>query len=48
MKHETLVQKDRDYVWHPFTQMGMYNQQDPIIIEKGKEAICMIREVASI
>ncbi|EGQ3667723.1 adenosylmethionine--8-amino-7-oxononanoate transaminase [Staphylococcus pseudintermedius] len=36
MKHETLVQKDRDYVWHPFTQMGMYNQQDPIIIEKGK------------
>ncbi|PNZ34009.1 adenosylmethionine--8-amino-7-oxononanoate transaminase [Staphylococcus lutrae] len=36
MKHDILVQKDRDYVWHPFTQMGMYHQQDPIIIEKGK------------
>lgn len=36
MKHQTLVDKNLEYVWHPFTQMGVYRQQDPIIIEKGK------------
>ncbi|REB90720.1 adenosylmethionine--8-amino-7-oxononanoate transaminase, partial [Staphylococcus pseudintermedius] len=36
MKHETFVQKDRDYVRHPLTQMGMFNPTGPIIIEKGK------------
>ena len=36
MKHQTLVDKNLEYVWHPFTQMGVYRQKDPIIIEKGK------------
>lgn len=28
--------KDSEYVWHPFTQMGVYTKDNPIIIEKGK------------
>ncbi|WP_105994979.1 adenosylmethionine--8-amino-7-oxononanoate transaminase [Staphylococcus agnetis] len=36
MKHQTLVDKNLEFVWHPFTQMGVYRQHDPIIIEKGK------------
>lgn len=35
-KHEDLVNKNLEYVWHPFTQMGIYSKHDPIIIEKGK------------
>ena len=26
---------DRQYVWHPFTQMQEWEQEDPLIIEKG-------------
>lgn len=35
MNKKTLVQEDHDYVWHPFTQMGMYSESEPIIIERG-------------
>lgn len=28
--------KDSKYVWHPFTQMGVYTKDEPIIIEKGQ------------
>jgi len=31
-----LVKWDRDHVWHPFTQMQEWEQEDPIIIEKAK------------
>ncbi|MCU5746306.1 adenosylmethionine--8-amino-7-oxononanoate transaminase [Staphylococcus sp. SQ8-PEA] len=34
-KHNELVDKNLEYVWHPFTQMGVYAQHDPIIIQKG-------------
>jgi adenosylmethionine-8-amino-7-oxononanoate aminotransferase len=27
---------DRQYVWHPFTQMQEWDQEEPIIIERGK------------
>lgn len=27
--------KDSEYVWHPFTQMGVYTKNEPIIIERG-------------
>ncbi|PTI43399.1 adenosylmethionine--8-amino-7-oxononanoate transaminase [Staphylococcus succinus] len=36
MNNHDLVNKDLAYVWHPFTQMGVYSKTDPIIIEKGK------------
>ena len=31
-----LNHKDAQYVWHPFTQMGVYAKNDNIIIEKGR------------
>ena len=31
----TLSKWDRQYVWHPFTQMQEWEQEDPLIIEKG-------------
>ena len=33
---QQLKQKDSEYVWHPFTQMGVYSKEEAIIIEKGK------------
>ena len=27
---------DRQYLWHPFTQMQEWEQEDPLIIERGK------------
>ena len=30
-----LSKWDRQYVWHPFTQMQEWEQEDPLIIEKG-------------
>jgi adenosylmethionine-8-amino-7-oxononanoate aminotransferase len=31
-----LAQWDKDYVWHPFTQMKMWQADDPLIIERGE------------
>jgi adenosylmethionine-8-amino-7-oxononanoate aminotransferase len=27
---------DRQYLWHPFTQMQEWEEQEPVIIERGK------------
>ena len=32
----TLVDWDRTYLWHPFTQMQEWEQEEPLIIERGK------------
>lgn len=32
----TLADWDRTYLWHPFTQMREWEQQEPLIIERGK------------
>ncbi|NDI36257.1 adenosylmethionine--8-amino-7-oxononanoate transaminase [Chengkuizengella sediminis] len=31
-----LLKNDRDYVWHPFTQMKDYENQDHVLIEKAE------------
>ena len=31
-----LGEWDRQYLWHPFTQMQEWEQEDPVIIERGK------------
>lgn len=31
-----LADWDRKYLWHPFTQMQEWKQEDPLIIERGK------------
>lgn len=33
-----LKQWDQEYVWHPFTQMQDYMQQDPLIVSHGEGA----------
>ncbi len=32
---ETLIAWDKDYLWHPFTQMRDWLTEDPVIIERG-------------
>ena len=34
--YEELIQKDFEYIWHPFTQMKDYETDSPIIIERGE------------
>lgn len=29
-------QKDKEYVWHPFTQMQEYTDEDPVVIERAE------------
>lgn len=31
-----LIEWDRRYLWHPFTQMQEWEQEEPLIIERGK------------
>ena len=33
---KSLAQWDRHYLWHPFTQMQEWEQETPLIIERGK------------
>ena len=33
---KTLQDYDRDYVWHPFTQMKEWEESDPIVISRGE------------
>jgi len=35
----SLADKDRHYIWHPFTQMKEWMQEEPVIIESGAGAI---------
>lgn len=34
--NEMLEQWDREYIWHPFTQMQEYVQERPLVIERGE------------
>jgi adenosylmethionine-8-amino-7-oxononanoate transaminase len=40
----SLADKDRHFIWHPFTQMKQWMDEDPVIIESGTGA--MLRDVA--
>ncbi|MDD3419401.1 MAG: adenosylmethionine--8-amino-7-oxononanoate transaminase [Candidatus Gastranaerophilales bacterium] len=35
-KYEELIQKDLEYIWHPFTQMKDFEEHKPIVIDHGK------------
>ena len=35
-KNSPLSDWDRQFLWHPFTQMQEWEQEEPLIIEKGK------------
>lgn len=36
LDYAQLAEWDKEYVWHPFTQMQMWNTADPLIIERGE------------
>ncbi|MDQ0058742.1 adenosylmethionine-8-amino-7-oxononanoate aminotransferase [Paenibacillus harenae] len=36
MRYDRLSSLNKQYVWHPFTQMKDYNSVDPLIIERGE------------
>lgn len=36
LDYAQLAEWDKEYVWHPFTQMQMWNATDPLIIERGE------------
>lgn len=36
LDYNQLAEWDKEYVWHPFTQMQMWNAADPLIIERGE------------
>lgn len=40
----SLADKDRQFLWHPFTQMKDWMQEEPVIIESGHGAV--LRDVA--
>ena len=35
--YDDLAAKDKKYLWHPFTQMADWQEEDPLIIEKGED-----------
>ena len=45
---QQLKQKDSEYVWHPFTQMGVYSKEEAIIIEKERVVTFTIRMAINI
>jgi adenosylmethionine---8-amino-7-oxononanoate aminotransferase len=34
--YKELIEKDLKYIWHPFTQMKDYENEEPIIIDRGE------------
>src|ERR671931_2390843 len=35
-QHSALIASDKAYVWHPFTQMAEYADEEPLIVERGE------------
>jgi len=35
-RHQQLLEEDRRYVWHPFTQMQVWPDDDPLVIESAE------------
>lgn len=42
-RNNQLELDDRQYIWHPFTQMQDYEVEDPLIIESGKG--CILKDI---
>ncbi len=38
-----IEQADKEFLWHPFTQMGDWQQEEPLIITEGRD--CFIKDV---
>jgi adenosylmethionine-8-amino-7-oxononanoate aminotransferase len=38
-----LIEQDREFLWHPFTQMKEWAEEEPVIIAEGRD--CFIRDI---
>ncbi|MFN3788143.1 MAG: aminotransferase class III-fold pyridoxal phosphate-dependent enzyme, partial [Sulfurihydrogenibium azorense] len=36
MEKKDLIKWDKEYFWHPFTQMKVYREEDNVIVERGE------------
>lgn len=43
MDKETLINWDREYLWHPFTQMKRWLNEEPTIFVEGRE--CFLKDI---
>lgn len=43
MDKKMLIEWDKNYIWHPFTQMKYWLQEEPTIIVEGKD--CFIKDI---
>ncbi|GBE00851.1 L-Lysine-8-amino-7-oxononanoate aminotransferase [bacterium BMS3Abin08] len=42
-RNKRLESSDRDFIWHPFTQMKEWIHDTPVIIEEGRD--CFLRDI---
>lgn len=45
---QQLKQKDSEYVWHPFTQMGVYSKEEQSSLKKERVVTFTIRMAINI
>ncbi len=43
MDKETLVQWDKEHLWHPFTQMKLWFEEEPTIFTEGRD--CFLKDM---
>lgn len=43
MDKKTLVEWDRNHIWHPFTQMKLWQREEPTIFIEGKD--CFLKDI---
>lgn len=43
MDKKTLIEWDKNYIWHPFTQMKYWLEEEPVIITEGRD--CFIKDI---
>jgi adenosylmethionine-8-amino-7-oxononanoate aminotransferase len=34
--HQALIEADREYLWHPFTQQSSWEEEEPLIVERAE------------
>ncbi|MFC1769913.1 aminotransferase class III-fold pyridoxal phosphate-dependent enzyme, partial [Nitrospirota bacterium] len=42
-RYDELSKADHEFIWHPFTQMKGWNEEEPIIITEGRD--CFLKDI---
>ncbi len=43
MNKKTLIEWDKKYIWHPFTQMNQWLTEEPVIFTEGRD--CFLKDI---